>query len=335
MTPKISIAATTGLLDVITDAGGNLDQILHELGLERSVLTNPEGFISASIFARFLELASQATADDCLGLHFGERYNPKNIGPVIYVTLNSPTIGAAFENVERYLTLHNEAAKWFTTIDGERAYLRYELVDLGIETPRQFHEASMAVALTTLRMMAGSHWAPQEIHFTHESPLRTSEHARLFAAPARFGCETNAFVVDREFLERQVPAADPRLYKILRRYLDRVLSEMPREDNFLASMRKAIAEEMRDGDPKLARVAKQLATSPRTLQRRIKEHGFNYKQLTDDTRRRFAMKYLKDRNHTLTQIAFLLGYSEVSAFNRAFKRWTGSTPLKYRKESRP
>jgi len=151
----------------------------------------------------------------------------------------------------------------------------------------------------------------------------------------RFGCATNAFVVDREFLERQVPAADPRLYKILRRYLDHVLSEMPREDNFLASMRKAIAEAMREGVPKLAPVAKRLATSPRTLQRRINEHGLNFKELTDDTRRRFAMKYLKDRKHTLTQIAFLLGYSEVSAFNRAFKRWTGSTPLKYRKESRP
>jgi len=103
MTPKISIAATTGLLEAITDAGGNPDQILRQLGLERSVLTNPEGFISASILVRFLEQAAQATADDCLGLHFGERYNPKNIGPLIYVALNSPTIGAGIENVERYL----------------------------------------------------------------------------------------------------------------------------------------------------------------------------------------------------------------------------------------
>lgn len=92
---------------------------------------------------------------------------------------------------------------------------------------------------------------------------------------------------------------------------------------------------MRDGDPSLVRVAKKVALSPRTLQRRLNEYGVDFKKLTDDTRRRFAMKYLKDRNNTLTQIAFLLGYSEVSAFNRAFKRWTGSTPLKYRKESRP
>lgn len=335
MTPRISIAATTGLLDVITDAGGNLDQILHELGLERSVLTNPEGYISASIFTRFLELAAQTTTDDCLGLHFGERYNPKNIGPVIYVTLNSPTIGAAVENVERYLALHNEAAKWFTTVSGERAYLRYELVDLGIETPRQFHEASMAVALTTLRMMAGSDWAPQEIQFAHATPAQTSEHLRVFGAPVLFGCKTNAFVVDREFLERQVPAADQRLYGILKQYLDRVLNEMPREDEMLAAIRRAIAESMRNGIPRLEQVAKKVAMSPRTLERRMKEYGIGFKQLLEDTRRQFALNYLKDRKQTLTEVAFLLGYSDLSAFNRAFKRWTGSTPMKYRKESRP
>ena len=74
--------------------------------------------------------------------------------------------------------------------------------------------------------------------------------------------------------------------------------------------------------------------SPRTLQRRLKEQGMGFKNLIDDTRRRFAINYMKDRNHSLTQIAFLLGYSEVSAFNRAFKRWTDSTPLRYRRNLR-
>ena len=332
MTPKISIAATTGLLEAITDAGGNPDQILRELGLERSALTNPEGFISAALLVRFLEQAAQATADDCLGLHFGEHYNPKNIGPLIYVALNSPTIGAGFENVERYLKVHNEAAKWFTTVDGGRAYIRYELADLGIEDTRQYNEASMAVALSTLRMMAGSDWTPQEVHFAHPPPHQTSEHVRIFTAPVLFGCATNAFVMEREFLDRQVPAADHRLYKILKRYLDGILSEMPREDGFLTSIRKAIAETMRDGDPKLARVAKKLAESPRTLQRKLKDYGVEFKKLTEDTRRRFAQNYLRDRKHTLTEVAFLLGYSDVSAFNRAFKRWTGTTPMDYRRK---
>jgi AraC-like DNA-binding protein len=106
---------------------------------------------------------------------------------------------------------------------------------------------------------------------------------------------------------------------------------MPREDSLLASVRRATAETMRDGNLKLARVAKQMAMSARTLQRQLKERGVDFKQLTDETRRRFAINYLKERKNTLTEVAFLLGYSEVSAFNRAFKRWTGSTPLEYRR----
>jgi AraC-like DNA-binding protein len=189
----------------------------------------------------------------------------------------------------------------------------------------------MTVALNTLRIMVGSQWTPQEVQFAHQAPGQIAEHHRVFGAPVSFGCETNAFIVEREFVEREIPAADPRLYRILKRYLESVLNEMPQEDSLLASVRKSIAESMRDGDPKLARVSKKIAMSPRTLQRQLKECGVDFKKLTDDTRRRFATHYLKDRKNTLTEIAFLLGYSDVSAFNRAFKRWTGSTPLDYRR----
>jgi len=323
---------TTGLLEAITAAGGNPDHVLRTIGLDRSAFSNPEGFVASSSFAQLLEEAARATADDCFGLHFGERYNPKNIGPLVYVVLNSPTIVAGIANVERYLHVFNRAAKWFFTVEGNWSYIRFLLTDLGIEPPRQHNECSMAVALKTLRIMMGSQWAPQEVQFAHGAPHQISEHRRVFGTPVSFGCETNAFVVEREFIERELPAADPRLYPILKRYLELVLNEMPREeDSLLASVRKSIAESMRDGDPKLARVSKRIAMSPRTLQRQLKEYGVDFKKLTDDTRRRFATNYLKDRKNTFTEIAFLLGYSEVSAFNRAFKRWTGSTPLDYRR----
>jgi AraC-like DNA-binding protein len=328
--PRISVAATTGLLEAISAAGANPDQILHMFGLERSAFTNSEGFIASSMFARILEEAARATADECFGLHFGEHYNPKNIGPLAYVVLNSPTLAAAIENAERYLHLHNEAANLSFSLEGEQAYLRFLLADLTIESTRQHNEYSMAVALNTLRIMAGSNWAAQEVQFAHKAPAHTSEHLRVFGAPVLFGCATNALVMDRGFVERQVPAADQRLYRIIKQQVERILNEMPREDGLLASVRRAIAELMRDGDPKLTRVAKKIAMSPRTLQRRLRQYGIDFKKLMDDTRRRFAINYLRDRKHTLTEIAFLLGYSEVSAFNRAFKRWTGSTPLKYR-----
>jgi AraC-like DNA-binding protein len=329
--PMISLAAATGLFEAITARGGDPDQVLRKFGIDRSAFSEPEGFISSSIFAGILEEAAQATADDCFGLHLGENYNPRNIGPLVYVVLNSPTIRAGIENFERYLQVYNEAAKWFFTTEDNRGYIRYLLTDLGINSLRHSNEHGMTIAFNMLRMMVGSHWAPKEVQFVHEAPKQISEHLRIFQAPVSFGCKTNAIVIDRQFVEREVPAADQRLYQILKRYLDQVLSEMPREDSLLASVRRATAETMRDGDLKLARVAKQMAMSTRTLQRQLKERGVDFKQLTEETRRRFAVNYLKERKNTLTEVAFLLGYSELSAFNRAFKRWTGSTPLEYRR----
>ncbi|HXV81900.1 MAG TPA: AraC family transcriptional regulator, partial [Candidatus Binatia bacterium] len=265
------------------------------------------------------------------GLHFGASFNPKNIGPLAYVALNSPTIGAGIQNVERYLHVYDSSAQWFFTAEADRGYIRFVLTGLETDLLRHNNEHGMAIIVNTLRMMVGSHWSPEEVQFAHEAPEQTSEHHRIFRAPVVFGCETNALVIELGLIERQVPAADQQLYQIMRQYLDQVLSEMPREDGFLSSVRKATAESMRDGDPKLARVAKKMAIGPRTLQRRLKEYGFDFKKLVEDTRQRFAVSYLKDPKNTLTEVAFLLGYSELSAFNRAFKRWMGSTPLDYQR----
>lgn len=330
--PAISIAATTGLLEAIAAADGNPDPILLKLGVPRSKFSNREGFIASSVFAQLLDEAARATGDDCFGLHFGERYNPKNIGPLVYIVLNSPTIKAGFENVGRYLRIHNQAGRVSFDTVGERFYFRFLLAGLGAVPPRQHNEYSVAVALNTIRLMVGSRWAPIEVQFAHEAPHRITEHLRIFGAPVEFGTETNAFVIEREFVERQVPAADQRLYRILQQYLDRVLNDMPEENDLLAAARKTIAELMREKNPKLTEVAKKIPMSPRTFERRLKEHGIVFKKLVDDTRRRFAFSYLRDLKNTMTEIAFLLGYSEVSAFNRAFKRWTGSTPLDYREK---
>lgn len=329
--PTISLAASTGLIDAIKTAEGDPDQVLRAVGLDRADLSRPDGFMACADFARILEEAARATGDECFGLHFGEQYQPKNIGPFIYVVLNSPTIAAAFDNTIRYMKVHNAAAEVSVTIEGPRTYLRQSLIGLAVESTRQQSEYALVVALNTLRLMVGSRWVPLEVQFAHRAPRQTSEHLRVFGAPVSFAAPTNAMVFDREFVERQVPGADDRLYPIMRRYLEQVLQEMPREDGALASVRRAVGEAMREGDPKLGDVARKIALSPRTLQRRLKEQGLDFKGLVDDTRRRFSLNYLKDPQHTLTEIAYLLGYSEVSAFNRAFKRWTGSTPVGYRR----
>ena len=328
--PMISLAAATGLIEAIEAAGRNPDRILGPLGLDRRSFSNPHGFIPSVDFARVLEETARATGDDCFGLHFGERFHPKDIGPLVYVVLNSPTIAVGLENVARYLRVHNEAARVSFTMDERWGYLRHVLA-IPADLRRQHDEYSVAVGLGTIRLLAGSEWSPVEVRFEHKPPPETREHLRVFGAPVSFDRPANIFVVERDFCERQVPAADGRLYPILRRYLDRDLDEMPPADDVLASVRTAISESMTHGDPTLTQVATKIAVAPRTLQRRLKEQGADFQTLVDGTRRRFALRYLRDQKTTLTEIAYLLGYAEVSAFNRAFKRWTRATPSEYRR----
>src|SRR4051812_46421151 len=163
----ISLAAATGLVDAIAAAGGDPGRVLRALGLERSMLAKRDEFIASSTFARLLEAAAQETGDECFGLHFGEQFDPRDIGALVYLVVNSPTVAVAIQNVERYFHMHNAAATVQFRIERKQGYLRYLLTGLAPDSLRQQNEFSMAVVLKTFRMIAGRDWHPREIHFVH------------------------------------------------------------------------------------------------------------------------------------------------------------------------
>jgi AraC-like DNA-binding protein len=330
--PTISVAATTGFIDALADADADPDAVIESVGLKHAVLQKPDAFVPAAAFTRMLEEAAHTTRDDCFGLHFGDRFDPKDIGALAYVVLNSPTVALAMQNIERYVKIHNNAGRASFAIENDGAHLTYVVTNEPQLPRRQHNEYSMAVLLRTFRIIAGDDWRPREVGFEHDAPGDMAEHSRVFRCPVRFGCAANELVVEHDFIQRLVPLADVRLYRILKQHVERILAELPGDDDWLSVVRNAIAAAILEGDPKRMRVARRLAISTRTLERRLNEHGVVYRQLVDDTRRVFAMEYLEDRNQSLTEIAFLLGYSEVSAFHRAFRRWTGSTPSEYREQ---
>jgi AraC-like DNA-binding protein len=328
--PLISATVTIGLPQAIADAGGNLDEILQDLGVDPATLSRAEGFIPCANFARILDATARRTGDPAFGLHFGARSNPKNNGCLAYAVMNSPTVISAFETAARYIHLHNEAAQLALSEDKHLSYWSYSLNKLDLENSRQFVDYGMAAALNVLRLMVGSLWSPREVHFEHQSEEMITAYREVFRSPIVFASSSNAFVMDSEFCKQPVPAADPNLFRILTCYLDDVLTRIPKKNAALAPIRTTIVQLMAHGGLNLARTAKALGVSARTLQRQLKQQGLSFAEVLDDTRRGLAVEYLKDRENTLTEIAFLLGYSEVSAFNRAFKRWTGKTPMAYR-----
>ena len=189
---------------------------------------------------------------------------------------------------------------------------------------------TLATVAALTRLLTDADWSPLEIKFKHRAPRNTAEHERLFGSTISFGGAANQVVFDAKTLSLPVVKADPRLCALLDRHAEALLAKYPRQDTLIDRVRSIIRNELNGGDPSLERVAGELALSPRTMQRRLREQGSSHQELLDQLRRDLAISYLREPEMALCEVAYLLGFSESSAFHRAFKRWTGMTPGEFR-----
>ena len=137
--------------------------------------------------------------------------------------------------------------------------------------------------------------------------------------------------VERSRLVKPIETADSYLLRVLKRYAENVLAAMTANDNLIATLSKNIVDELRNGYPDIDHASKKLGMSPRTLRRRLRDHSITYSRLVNKIRHELSRRYLEDTSLTIKEISFLLGYSDVSAFNRAYKRWSGMPPTAYRR----
>jgi AraC-like DNA-binding protein len=284
---------------------------------------------------RLQAAAAREAGDDAFGLHFGLGWDlGGGLGVLSYAVLNAPTVGTALRNFERYSRAHIQGGGIRLVEKGDQALLVYQIDADDPELARQHVEGAGVVGLRILRHLIGPGFRPLRVLFGHRAPRDTAEHARTFSAPVLFGQPFDlALAFPAADLARDVVDADRRLLPIVVRHLDELLAS-DSGDAFIQSVRSRIAESLCDGAPEITRTAKQLGMSVRTFQRRLDEHGLVFKALVAEIRHDLAKEYLAKGSASLTEIAFLLGYSELSAFDRAFRRWTGSTPLEARKQLR-
>ena len=182
------------------------------------------------------------------------------------------------------------------------------------------------------RIVTNQDWKPHEVRFAHSSPPRPRDHEQFFKAPVCFGAGENALVLPRPVLELSCAAADPALLGMLDRYATERLRRTPASATFVDRVRAELSEELHDGDPSAEGLARRLKMSVRTLNRKLAAEETSYRQLLDRLRHRLAVRLLNDRRVSVSEVAFLAGFSELSAFNRAFKRWTGLTPSAFRQQ---
>jgi AraC-like DNA-binding protein len=328
--PTISSGAIRKLLQGLENEGIDPLPCLAAVRLDRAVVADQDARIPLAKLHELWEAVHRLSPRADRAVQGARSYAPGDYGLVGFVGMNSKTLGEGIGHVVRYVGLWTDDPGLQLRDDGAViVQYRHAFADrLGL---RLATEASQAELLNGARLLTRKQITPKLVRFAHQAPTDTAGHESFFGCPVRFGEEQNAMQLQQEDLALPLPSADEKLGEYLRSRANLALQQRgdPHESQ-LTRIRQIMAEELQKGVPSVEQVAKRLATSGRTLRRRLDAEGTSFRVLLDETRARLAEGYVQDERMPLSEVAFLLGFSEPSAFHRAFKRWTNTTPSVWR-----
>ncbi|GIZ10988.1 AraC family transcriptional regulator [Pseudomonas sp. NCCP-436] len=327
-------AAASGLCDFIGKHGGDADRILGVSGIDPEVLAHPTLSLALPNYCRVLEEAARQSGCDNFGLYYGQQFKPQALGLLGYIGLCSSTLEQALINFARAFPLHQRNSLIRLVDEGECYRFDYQVRHGAILCRRQDAELTMGMVYNLVRHVLGSQWAPRAVHFEHPRPEQWQDHSKLFGAPAYFEQPFNSLVIPKRDLNRAMPEHDPVLLVVMQDSL-RQLSSLGglSEQDIVSETRAQIRQQLHSGEPVLELVAEQMGMTSWSLQRRLREQGLSFSQVVDRLRCELATYYLSQQQLPISALAPLLGYSESSAFSRAFRRWFGVSPRQWRRES--
>jgi AraC-like DNA-binding protein len=329
-----SVYITRGIVQYATKCGVDADRLCQTVGIEPSLLTMPDKQIPGTLHGAMWREAVKQTGDEDLGLHIGEAFNLAALGIVGYVLMNCQTFEQVLEKLSQYTRLFSQGAYIHYSVSQGLVWCDCALVDhlknYLLAEPRHAIESTFAALLAATKTLTGKQLYPHTVWFQHPRPERVSEHERLFGADVRFSQPTNRTIFDASCLNWSVLSANPNLLAVFEQQAEIMLADLTQTDTLTRSVTQAIAQNLKGEVPSVETIARGLAMSVRNLQRELQAEGTSYQQILDDTRQELALRYLKKSDTPIYDVAFLLGFSEPSAFHRAFKRWTGKTPKAYR-----
>lgn len=278
----------------------------------------------AAIYAR--------TRDDGIGVKLAKALPRGSFRAVEYLVRTSSTLAAGLERLVRFQRLLR-SDEVLAVGDEPAPRVSYTLdYDVALGGERSWAEYGLAAFLQVARTASGMHWSPVAIHLEHSAPVDVSAHA-FFGCPVLFERPSTEILLDNETLHARLPEADPALCSVIEDAATRQLLALPASDDACMLTRKAIFGSFPGDEPELEQVAERVGMSARALQRRLQEDETSFRLILDEVRLGLAKQYLVNDQLSLLDVAALLGYSDASAFHRAFKRWTGVAPGRFRKQA--
>ncbi len=310
--------------------GVDADTMLRSVGIPRERLEDPDARLANRDAGALWAKAYELSGDPVLSLHVAEACPLGAYKVIDYMAASARTVGEAFRYATRYFRIINTAVT--LAIDEAGDPVTFDLAGEGgpAGVTRPYVEYCLSVFVLHIRAGTGAPVRLRHVTFAHRRPADVSEHERVFGCPVAFEAERNRLHVDRAEWEAPTRFANSGVLGVLSEHAELLVSKLPRGPDLVERTRRAIGERLRGGEPSLESVARELAMSERSLQRRLRDLGYTFNALADEVREATARLYLEQPDMALAEIGYLLGFADQSAFNRAFKRWTGSTPRQAR-----
>ncbi len=337
--PLIRAAAASGIEQAIIASRTAPDRVFELAGIDPSRIADPQLQIELIDYCGLLDVAANRTGDSLFGARFGQDFAPPNFGIVGELVTNSPTLGDGLKALSRYYGWIQQNSSLVLERQGETATLEYQIYDGRIRHRHQDAELSLAAFCSLIRHCLPFGWQPLEVHFEHGPGASRREYEALFGSGVLFDQGANAVLIDRASLSAPIAGADRGRHGRAEELLRAQANDNPLDDGrleseaVLAATTFMIERQCRQGSVSFAAVARQLGLTRRRLRSRLRDRNAPFDELVSTVRRRLALRYLEESERSMTEIAFLLGYSEPSAFSRAFRAWTGVSPARYRHDN--
>lgn len=335
--PVVKAAVLAGIDAFLSVRGINADayeRMLEQAGLAHPLLDDSDTMVPLNAVARFLNAAAVACDDPCLGLHWGEELPKGATGVVGYLIMNARSVRTALAAIARYHELQLSPIEVQFTEADDVGRLEWRFPSTFTEPRVQFSSFAMAATINRLRFHAGALWCPMSVELDHRALACTEDVLRVFGPGIHYDRPANAILIRGAVLDRGSNAVDHKLFLILRDLAERLLAEQHARRDIVHKTENAIINVLQRGDVSLDDVANDLEMTTRTLQHNLSDAETNFENVLHETRRRLAETYLRDTDLPLTEIAFLLGFSELSSFTRAANRWFGVPPRQRRQDLR-
>ncbi len=338
--PTVSAGYVRSLLALAVKRGADAQQLLTAAQIDPRLTETPDARVPFERFKALMAEAKAACREPALALHFGAAAPFAELSIVGLIAHAARTMGEAFEQTNRYARLVIE-------VDGHEAGARFAIVKradgVWIEdrrrNPNAFPELTESTWVRFIhdRKRAFPDREPYvlEVHMTHAEPAHVAAYREFFGMPLVFGAAWNALRIRESWLEEPTGSEDRYVFGVFNAHADELMKSLAEAKTIRGQIEAALIPVLHAGEATMESVSQRLGYSRSTLHRRLKQDGESFELILDDLRRRMAIDYLDSRKVSVNEAAYLTGFSEPSAFSRAFRRWTGTSPGRYRKASEP